>query len=134
MPDLKEPVTSAKSKDNPTSVGLGGDGDEVSAIGEVERVFGVRLDYDDASDWVTAGDVYKSLNKALSAHEIQARGGWKRFAQALTDETGENPENISPESPLLGPGTFWAGVADVNALLFKLLVIGALVVVVWAAW
>lgn len=34
-----------------SSLGLGGDGDEVNAIGDVEREFGVNLDKSDASSW-----------------------------------------------------------------------------------
>lgn len=47
------------------SVDLSGDGDEISAIDDVERAFGVVLDKADASHWHTAGDVFASLRKAL---------------------------------------------------------------------
>jgi hypothetical protein len=34
---------------------LGGDGDEVAAIGDVEKEFAVRIDTSGASQWLTAG-------------------------------------------------------------------------------
>ena len=42
-------------ENSPKSVGLGGDGDEIAAIDDVERAFGVKLDYADVSRWLTAG-------------------------------------------------------------------------------
>jgi hypothetical protein len=39
------------------TLGLGGDGDEIAAITEVERQFDVRLDYSTAGDWRTVGRV-----------------------------------------------------------------------------
>ena len=44
---------------------LGGDGDEIEAIEQVEREFGIRLDVRDAPNWITVGDVYTSLLRAL---------------------------------------------------------------------
>ena len=38
------------------SVGLGGDGDEVDAIRNVEAVFRVKLDDSEAPNWFTAGE------------------------------------------------------------------------------
>lgn len=94
------------------SVGLGGDGDEIHAIEDVEEVFGVRLDTRDASGWVTAGDVFRSLQRA----DIRVRANdWPRFAQALSRETGMDPTLITPESPLLSNDGFWRGVASVSA-------------------
>jgi hypothetical protein len=58
----------------PKSVGLGGDGDEIAAITDVERALGVKLDYADAPHWRTAGDVFASICKALPA-EKQTEAG-----------------------------------------------------------
>jgi hypothetical protein len=85
----------------PRSVGLGGDGDEVTAIEEVERTFGVQLDKIDASKWVTAGDVFASLQKALPCIRADDPATWRRFAEALTDETGVDAASITADSPLL---------------------------------
>ena len=85
----------------PISVGLGGDGDEIAAIEEVERTFGLKLDYTDAPNWVTAGDVFSSLRKALPPGEAGKPDLWPRFAKAITIETGVDAASITPESPLL---------------------------------
>jgi hypothetical protein len=106
------------------SVGLGGDGDEVAAIQEVEAAFGVRLDYGDAPNWRTAGDVYQSLLRALPTHEAAGPNLWDRFAEALTRETGVDPKSIQAESTLLAPESpLWMRLAFASVLL----VIGAAV-------
>ena len=89
------------AKHSPKSVGLGGDGDEVAAIEGVERVFGVRLDYSDAPRWVTAGDVFDSLQKVSPPVLLNRPDIWKRFAAALCYETGVRPDRIDRDSPLL---------------------------------
>lgn len=94
------------------SVGLGGDGDEIHAIEDVEEVFGVRLDTRDASGWVTAGDVFRSLQRADS--RIGAED-WPRFAHALSRETGMNPTLITPDSPLLDNNGIWRAVTTISA-------------------
>ena len=109
------------------SVGLGGDGDEIAAIEEVEAAFGVRLDYSDASNWLTAGDVYQALCRALPADEAAKPDLWDRFADALTRETGVDPKSIRAESTLLSQTRFWARLADANAVVWVLVVIGAAV-------
>jgi hypothetical protein len=83
------------------SVGLGGDGDEVAAIEEVEQTFGVRLDDADAPAWETAGDVFASLLKALPEDHASEAELWPRFAHAISRETGVDPATLVRESPLL---------------------------------
>ena len=86
---------------HPKTVGLGGDGDEISAISRVERAFGVKLDYADAPRWRTAGDLFASLCNALPVEQQGRSDLWERFARALSVETGVDPETIKAESPLL---------------------------------
>src|SRR6185369_14602394 len=86
------------------SLGLGGDGDEVDAIEEVERVFGVLLDYSEAASWRTVGDVYSALRSALPREEREADDLWPRFAQAISSETGIDPTRIGPATLLLAQG------------------------------
>jgi hypothetical protein len=105
---------------SPKSVGLGGDGDEVSAINDVERAFGVKLDYSDAPNWVTAGDVFSSLKAALPQEEREKPDLWRRFSAALCEQTGVNPEDIEDQSPLLSESRLWAGIADASAILWIL--------------
>jgi hypothetical protein len=98
------------------SVGLGGDGDEVAAIQDVEAAFGVRLDYGDAPNWRTAGDVYRSLLRALPADEAARPDLWDRFAEALARETGVDPKSIQAESTLLAPESpLWVRLALASA-------------------
>lgn len=83
-----------------------GDGDEIAAISEVERHFGVRLDYSDAPDWVTAGDVFAALRRELPPERAASADTWREFAEAISGETGVDPLRIDVETRLLGTGRF----------------------------
>jgi hypothetical protein len=78
----------------PQSVGLGGDGDEIAAIEDVERAFGVTLDTADAAGWVTAGDVYASLYRVLPPERLAEGDLWPRFASALAGGAGVDPDSL----------------------------------------
>jgi len=86
---------------NIPGVGLGGDGDEILAIERVEECFGVKLDLSDAGNWRTAGDVYRTLCKALPPGEGDKAETWTRFAWALGEDAGD-PKYIEPDSLLFG--------------------------------
>lgn len=88
----------------PFSLGLGGDGDEIQAISEVERHFGVKLDYSDASRWTTAGDVFTALQRALPSEQAKAVETWPAFAKAICGETAVDPSKVTRETLLLGKG------------------------------
>ena len=103
-------------EDSITSVGLGGDGDEIYAIADVESAFGVKLDYSDAEGWRTAGDVFAALQAALPEQERKRPDVWTRFAVALCGQTGVNPNDIGIDSPLLSDTRLWAWLADVSAI------------------
>ena len=105
----------------PMSVGLGGDGDEIVAIGDVEHAFGVKLDYADAPHWHTAGDVFSSLRKALPSGLRDEKDVWPRFTQALSAGTGVDPERIERSSPLLSQSRLWVRVANASALFWVVL-------------
>ena len=113
----------------PASVGLGGDGDEIAAIQEVETAFSVRLDYGDASNWRTAGDVYQSLRKALPTEEAAKPDVWDRFAEALTRETGVDPKSIRADSTLISQARLWRIAADVNGVVWILAVLGVAIAI-----
>lgn len=83
------------------TIGLGGDGDEVDAIQAVERYFGVALNYEDASTWRTAGDVFQSLVAALPSNQRNQDTLWSTFAMIMCDETGADASRIGPETLLL---------------------------------
>ncbi len=115
----------------PRSVGLGGDGDEIVAISDVERAFGVKLDKADAAQWHTAGDVFESLRKALPA-EIRDEDLWSRFAEILTDQTGIDPKAIEKDSPLLSQSLLWVHVANASAAIWIAAALVMLALVGWA--
>ncbi|HVJ00294.1 MAG TPA: hypothetical protein VM657_14645 [Sphingomonas sp.] len=120
--------------ENPSqSVGLGGDGDEIEAIDDVERVFGVKLDSADAQNWLTAGDVFATLQKALTAAELNEPDLWKRFAATLCGVTGVNPDDIDRNSPLLSQSGFWARLAGAAGVVSIIIIAGLLVLLAIAA-
>ena len=116
----------------PTSVGLGGDGDEIFAIDDVERAFGVKLDKTDAPHWHTAGDVFSSLCKALPANIQGDSGLWARFTEVLTDQTGVDPKTIDKESLLLSQSRLRVHVANASAGVWITAAAGMLALAVWA--
>ena len=117
----------------PVSVGLGGDGDEIAAIDEVERAFGIKLDYSDAPQWLTAGDVFDSLRKALPADKRDTSDLWERFSAAICGVTGVNPKAIERGSPLLSDSRFWARMADVSAVVWIVIILAFVIVIATAA-
>ncbi|MBA4763336.1 hypothetical protein [Sphingomonas sp.] len=116
-------------ENKPASVGLGGDGDEIAAIDEIEMTFGVTLDYADAPTWQTAGDVFRSLQNSLPADVALAPDTWDRFATALTHETGVDPATITPDSPLLDEAISWRGLGNLSRMMAVLLIGGAAILV-----
>lgn len=117
----------------PKSVGLGGYGDEISAIYDVERAFGVKLDYADAPGWRTAGDVFTSLQRILPAEKLNSPDLWQRFAVALCGQTDVNPNDIDRDSPLLSQSRFWVRLADASAVAWIVAFVGFLVLLAAAA-
>jgi hypothetical protein len=99
----------------PKSVGLGGDGDEIFAIEEVERAFGATLDKGDAEHWLTAGDLFLSLCKAFPAEVRDDSDTWVRFTEALAKATGVDPTALERDSPLLEHSLFWVQIANASA-------------------
>lgn len=97
----------ARSTNRPlTSLGLGGDGDEIAAIAEVERRFGVTLNYAQSAQWMTAGDVFSALKTALPPDRRVAPNAWSTFAEAISQETGVDGSAVTPETLLLGKARF----------------------------
>ena len=86
----------------PASLGLGGDGDEIAAITEVERRFGVRIDYSGAQHWTTVGDVFAALQQVLTSERAKDCKTWPPFTQAISGETGVDPRQVTAETLLLG--------------------------------
>jgi hypothetical protein len=80
-----------------------GDGDEVDAIEEVEREFGVRIDTGDAPNWVRVGDVYASLQRALPDYLRRRPSTWPRFCWALCQVTCDDPALVDEATAMLIP-------------------------------
>jgi len=127
-------ITLIVTENHSRSVGLGGDGDEIEAIADIERTFGVKLDYTDAQDWLTAGDVFTSLQKVLPPEELSRPDLWNRFAFVLCEQTGVNPDDIGPDSLLLSESRFWARLADVSAMVWIVAFVGILLMVAATAF
>jgi len=104
----------------PRSLGLGGDRDEIAAIKEVERCFGVRLDYAESQSWTTTGDVFAALQNTLPAERAAADDTWARFVKAISSETGVDPSRVTRETLLLGQHRFDRRVLLVVAILIGL--------------
>lgn len=109
---------------SPKSVGLGGDGDEIFAVADVECALSIKLDYGDALYWLTAGDLFASVQRVLPEQLREDPDVWQRFAVALCGQTGMNPKVIEPNSPLLSQSRFWARLADASALLWIVTMVG----------
>ena len=113
------------------NVGLGGDGDEIAALQEVEEEFGVELDYSDARDWATVGDVYAALLRQLPTEEANEQDVWPRFAKAICRITGTPPSSVSLESGLIAEDGLWVSVANASAFLWFALAIAGVVGTGW---
>ena len=84
------------------SLSLGGDGDEVKAIEDVEKEFGVRLDPNESDGWITVGDVYVSLLKVLPEKMRENPATWTRFREVICRETGDDCNRVDENTKLLG--------------------------------
>jgi hypothetical protein len=115
----------------PQNVGLGGDGDEIAAIREVEEEFDVTLDYSDAHNWATVADVYAALLDQLSVEEAVQPGVWNRFSEAICRETGISPSSISLESGLIAEDGMWVHVVKVSPFVWIMLALAGMVGMVW---
>jgi hypothetical protein len=80
--------------------------DEVDAIGDVEREFGVQLDYSNSREWTTVGDVFAALLQSLPSEQAEATDLWPRFVIAISEETGVDPAKVTRSTLLLGTAIF----------------------------
>ncbi len=116
-----------------TNVGLSGDGDEIAAVQEIEKEFGVTLDYSGAHGWSTVGDVYDALLKQLSSAEANNPNTWVRFATAICKETGIPPSSISRDSGMIAEDGMWVHVANASKFIWLVIVVGLAASLLWAA-
>ncbi|MBT2187359.1 hypothetical protein [Sphingobium nicotianae] len=83
------------------TLGLGGDGDEIDAVRDVERALGVEIDCSNAEMSRTVGDVYDAAKAALPDDQRNASDLWSRFATAISYQTDVDPTRLAPETLLL---------------------------------
>lgn len=112
------------------NVGLGGDGDEIAALRDVEEEFAVKLDYSFADEWTNVGNVWDALLRELPEGASEQPETWTRFKDALCRETGMDPARINLDSGLVAEDGHWVQVADASAVLW-LLAFGAIIFVAW---
>lgn len=116
----------------PATLGLASNSDEFAAIEEIEAEFGVTIDYADAPQWRTAGDLFRSLATQLPAAQASDPEIWARFAQALAQATDVDAETIAAESPLFDEVQAWRGLGALSWMLLVLAVGMAVVVILGA--
>lgn len=116
--------------DQHENVGLGGDGDEIAALRDVEETFGVSLDYSSANEWTTVGDVWDALLKQLPVGASQHPDNWTCFKESLCRETGMDPKRVTLKSGLVAEDGFWVQVGE-GAEFLLMLAIGAVALLVW---
>ncbi|MGC5798308.1 hypothetical protein J4O76_14705 [Sphingomonas sp. NFX23] len=95
-------------------LGLGGDGDEIEAIEDVERDFHVKIDTTTAIEWRTVGDVYNALLLVLPDYVKAQPTTWRRFCRALCQVTGDDPEAVGRDTILIGRP--WGVIAGIRRL------------------
>lgn len=116
----------------PATLGLASNSDEFAVVEEIESEFGVTIDYAEAPQWRTAGDLFKSLLAQLPAGQASDPETWHRFVRALSQSTDMDPATITPEMPLADEVQAWRGLGALSAMLWLLLIGMALVVILGA--
>jgi hypothetical protein len=82
---------------------------------------------------VTAGDLFISLQKSLPIDERESPELWQRFTAALARQTGVNPDELEPISPLLSDSRIWARLADASAMIWTMVALSFLALLATAA-
>ena len=96
-------------------LGLGGDGDEIEAIEDVERDFGVKIDTSEAVKWRTVGDVYDAFLLVLPDYVKAQPTTWRRFCRALCQVTADDPATIGRDTILIGKP--WGLIAGIKRMI-----------------
>jgi hypothetical protein len=96
-------------------LGLGGDGDEIEAIEDIERNFDVKIDTSEAVKWRTVGDVYDALLIALPDYVKAQPTTWRRFCRALCQVTADDPDTVGRDTILIGKP--WGLIAGIKRMI-----------------
>ncbi len=116
----------------PTTLGLVSNSDEFAVIEELESEFGVTIDYADAPQWHTVGDLFAALLLLLPAGHANDPDIWERFIRVLSQTTDVDAETITRAMPLADEAQAWRGLNSLSWMLLFLAVGMALVVVLGA--
>lgn len=116
----------------PTTLGLTSNRDEFAVIEELESEFEVTIDYADAPQWRTVGDLFAALLTQLPAGQTNDPGIWERFIRVLSQTTDVDAETITHATPLADEAQAWRGLNSLSWMLLFLAVGMALVVVLGA--
>lgn len=116
----------------PTTLGLVSNSDEFAVIEELESEFGVTIDYADAPQWHTVGDLFAALLLQLPAGHANDPDIWERFIRVLSQTTDVDAETITRAMPLADEAQAWRGLNSLSWMLLFLAVGMALVVVLGA--
>lgn len=101
----------------PYSLGLGGDGDEIDVVQDVEDAFSVTLNTDDAHSWKTVGDVYAALLKALG--KADDKKIWALFVKAVSEETGVEAGKVTKDTLLLSEAYLLDSIREATKSLWR---------------
>ena len=82
------------------NLGLWGDGDEVDAIEEAFRAIKSKVPKEDASNWITVADLWRSALR-VAPELAESSEAWDRFRQGLSVNTYVDWRLVSPETRLL---------------------------------
>jgi len=116
----------------PATLGLASNSDEFAVIEAVEAEFGVTIDYAQAPQWRTVGDLFGSLLAQMPAAQANDPGIWDRFTGALSETTDIDADAITSEMLLTDEAQAWRGLNSLSWMLLFLAVGMALVVVLGA--
>ncbi|RSY84679.1 hypothetical protein DAH66_11415 [Sphingomonas koreensis] len=116
----------------PATLGLASNSDEFAVIEELEAEFGVTIDYADAPQWRTVGDLFTALLARLPAGLTNDPDVWERFVSTLSQTTDVDVETITPQMPLADEAQAWRGLNSLSWMLLFLAVGMALVVILGA--
>ena len=82
------------------TLGLWGDGDEVSAIDEAFKRVQAELPVEDAPNWYRVGDVWTSVQR-VAPKLAGSPEAWDLFRQGIASETGVDWQEVTEETTLL---------------------------------
>jgi hypothetical protein len=116
----------------PATLGLASNSDEFAVIEELEAEFGVTIDYANAPQWRTVGDLFTALLAQLPAGPTNDPDVWERFVSTLSQTTDVDVETIAPQMPLADEAQAWRGLNSLSWMLLFLAISMALVVILGA--